>query len=176
MKLRMFGYQWLSVVIDGYQRLSIVIGRCPWVIHSYARLLLHLHVRTSTCIFTLYVHLCRAEKLIGGLGGEKSRWSQAAKDLSWQYDNLTGDVLVSAGVVAYLGAFTSAFRQVCTLHLHHHLVVPYIYIYIYIYIYVHARMHASVIKVDLKQISLSPSPLSLFLPPPYPAGTDRDVV
>ena len=94
---------------------------------------------TSTCTYkymylhTLYEHLCRAEKLIGGLGGEKSRWSQAAKDLRRQYDNLTGDVLVSAGVVAYLGAFTSAFRQVCTLHLHHHLVVPYIIIYIYIH-------------------------------------------
>jgi dynein heavy chain len=55
--------------------------------------------------------LDRAEKLIGGLGGEKTRWSQAAKDLSVQYDNLTGDVLVSSGIVAYLGAFTSAFRS-----------------------------------------------------------------
>ena len=60
---------------------------------------------------------CRAEKLIGGLGGEKTRWSQAARDLSRQYDNLTGDVLVSAGIVAYLGAFTSAFRHVSP-HIH----------------------------------------------------------
>uniref|UniRef100_A0A8C9UVX8 Uncharacterized protein n=1 Tax=Spermophilus dauricus TaxID=99837 RepID=A0A8C9UVX8_SPEDA len=30
------------------------------------------------------------------------------------YENLTGDVLVSAGVIAYLGAFTSGFRQTCT--------------------------------------------------------------
>ncbi|XP_015263237.1 PREDICTED: dynein heavy chain 12, axonemal, partial [Gekko japonicus] len=56
----------------------------------------------------------RAEKLIGGLGGEKSRWSHAADDLQNTYDNLTGDVLVSAGVIAYLGAFTAAFRQTCT--------------------------------------------------------------
>ncbi len=54
----------------------------------------------------------RAEQLIGGLGGEKDRWSKAAKDLSVQYENLTGDILIAAGVVAYLGAFTSAFRQV----------------------------------------------------------------
>ena len=54
----------------------------------------------------------RAEKLIGGLGGEKDRWSKAATDLAVQYDNLTGDILCSSGVVAYLGAFTSAFRQV----------------------------------------------------------------
>ncbi|KAG7262162.1 hypothetical protein CRUP_003824 [Coryphaenoides rupestris] len=55
----------------------------------------------------------RAEKLIGGLGGEKTRWSKAAEELQHTYDNLTGDVLISAGVIAYLGAFTAAFRQDC---------------------------------------------------------------
>uniref|UniRef100_A0A8C5Z8W6 Dynein axonemal heavy chain 12 n=1 Tax=Marmota marmota marmota TaxID=9994 RepID=A0A8C5Z8W6_MARMA len=65
------------------------------------------------------VELCakkleRASKLIGGLGGEKTRWAQAADDLQITYENLTGDVLVSAGVIAYLGAFTSGFRQTCT--------------------------------------------------------------
>lgn len=54
----------------------------------------------------------RAEALIGGLGGEKTRWTQAAKDLGVQYENLTGDVLLSSGIVAYLGAFTAVFRQV----------------------------------------------------------------
>ena len=53
----------------------------------------------------------RAEKLIGGLGGEKDRWSQAAKELGDSYINITGDVLISSGVVAYLGAFTVDFRQ-----------------------------------------------------------------
>ncbi|XP_074055006.1 dynein axonemal heavy chain 12 isoform X7 [Macrotis lagotis] len=66
------------------------------------------------------VELCakkleRASKLIGGLGGEKTRWAQAADDLQGTYDNLTGDVLVSAGVIAYLGAFTAAFRQECSM-------------------------------------------------------------
>uniref|UniRef100_A0A8C9MKM4 Dynein axonemal heavy chain 12 n=1 Tax=Serinus canaria TaxID=9135 RepID=A0A8C9MKM4_SERCA len=56
----------------------------------------------------------RAEKLIGGLGGEKTRWHQAACDLQVEYDNLTGDILISAGVIAYLGAFTAGFRQECT--------------------------------------------------------------
>nr|XP_027777371.1 dynein heavy chain 12, axonemal [Marmota flaviventris] len=65
------------------------------------------------------VELCakkleRASRLIGGLGGEKTRWAQAADDLQITYENLTGDVLVSAGVIAYLGAFTSGFRQTCT--------------------------------------------------------------
>ncbi len=62
----------------------------------------------------LYCCLHRAEQLIGGLGGEKDRWGKAALDLGNQYNNLTGDILCAAGVVAYLGAFTSAFRQVCT--------------------------------------------------------------
>jgi dynein heavy chain len=53
----------------------------------------------------------RAEALIGGLGGEKVRWTQAALDLGAQYENLTGDILLSSGIVAYLGAFTVAFRQ-----------------------------------------------------------------
>uniref|UniRef100_G3NDR4 Dynein axonemal heavy chain 12 n=1 Tax=Gasterosteus aculeatus aculeatus TaxID=481459 RepID=G3NDR4_GASAC len=67
----------------------------------------------------IQVDLCarkleRAEKLIGGLGGEKTRWSRAADDLQNTYDNLTGDVLISAGVIAYLGAFTAGFRLDCT--------------------------------------------------------------
>ncbi|KAI4544306.1 hypothetical protein MG293_004572 [Ovis ammon polii] len=55
----------------------------------------------------------RAEQLIGGLGGEKTRWSQTALELGQLYINLTGDILVSSGVVAYLGAFTSNYRQEC---------------------------------------------------------------
>jgi len=58
--------------------------------------------------------LVRAEKLIGGLGGEKDRWTKAAEDLQAAYDNLLGDVLISAGVIAYLGPFTMAFREKCT--------------------------------------------------------------
>ncbi|KAK2839526.1 hypothetical protein Q5P01_013266 [Channa striata] len=53
----------------------------------------------------------RAEQLIGGLGGEKTRWSKMAFDLGELYNNLTGDILISAGIVAYLGAFTSSYRQ-----------------------------------------------------------------
>ncbi|XP_065670290.1 dynein axonemal heavy chain 12 isoform X3 [Hydra vulgaris] len=55
----------------------------------------------------------RAEKLIGGLGGEKTRWAAAATNLQKLFENLTGDVLVSSGVIAYLGGFTSAFRKEC---------------------------------------------------------------
>ncbi|KAK9537950.1 hypothetical protein VZT92_005520 [Zoarces viviparus] len=55
--------------------------------------------------------LLRAEQLIGGLGGERTRWSEMAANLGELYNNLTGDILISAGIVAYLGAFTSSFRQ-----------------------------------------------------------------
>ena len=56
--------------------------------------------------------LDRAEKLIGGLGGEKDRWTEAARLLGDRYDRITGDVLLSSGVVAYLGPFTVDFRNV----------------------------------------------------------------
>lgn len=54
--------------------------------------------------------LDRAEKLIGGLGGEKSRWSDAAKELHGLLGNVIGDVLLSAGTIAYLGPFTVNYR------------------------------------------------------------------
>ncbi|XP_069761611.1 dynein axonemal heavy chain 3 isoform X2 [Narcine bancroftii] len=57
--------------------------------------------------------LVRAEKLIGGLGGEKDRWTEAAHLLGRRYIDLTGDVLLSSGIVAYLGAFTVDFRLDC---------------------------------------------------------------
>ncbi|XP_039430309.1 dynein axonemal heavy chain 7 isoform X2 [Culex pipiens pallens] len=61
------------------------------------------------------VELCmkkleRATEIITGLGGEKDRWEHAAENLGKVYDNLTGDVLIASGVVAYLGPFTILFR------------------------------------------------------------------
>lgn len=55
--------------------------------------------------------LDRATKLIGGLGGEKTRWGEVAKKLAADYTNLTGDVLLSAGFIAYLGPYQSAYRE-----------------------------------------------------------------
>ncbi|XP_053350493.1 dynein axonemal heavy chain 3 [Clarias gariepinus] len=62
--------------------------------------------------------LIRAEKLIGGLGGEKERWTEAARLLGIKYTNLTGDVLLSAATVSYLGAFTVDYRVECQLEWH----------------------------------------------------------
>lgn len=55
--------------------------------------------------------LIRAEKLISGLGGEKTRWKTSSENLVVVFTNLTGDVLISAGMLAYLGAFDSVFRN-----------------------------------------------------------------
>ena len=56
------------------------------------------------------VKLERAEKLIGGLGGEKVRWTETAQRLKDAYTHLVGDMIISAAIIAYLGPFTSAYR------------------------------------------------------------------
>ncbi|KAI8910835.1 dynein heavy chain and region D6 of dynein motor-domain-containing protein, partial [Gorgonomyces haynaldii] len=53
----------------------------------------------------------RAQTLLGGLGGEKQRWTEVVHQLDGLLVNLTGDILVSAGVIAYLGAFTKGYRN-----------------------------------------------------------------
>lgn len=55
--------------------------------------------------------LSRAEKLISGLGGEKDRWGVVVQGLERAYHNITGDVLVSAATISYLGAFTTSYRE-----------------------------------------------------------------
>lgn len=52
----------------------------------------------------------RAEKLISGLGGEKERWILCAENLQKSFDTLPGDILISCGMIAYLGPFTTAYR------------------------------------------------------------------
>ena len=57
------------------------------------------------------VKLERAEKLINGLGGQRDHWTVRARELGEAYENLTGDMLISAGMISYLGTFTMAFRD-----------------------------------------------------------------
>jgi len=54
--------------------------------------------------------LARAEKLIDGLGGEQASWTAKSKRLEKDYVNLTGDILIAAGICAYLGIFTGPYR------------------------------------------------------------------
>ncbi|CEM36965.1 unnamed protein product, partial [Vitrella brassicaformis CCMP3155] len=55
--------------------------------------------------------LIRAEQLIESLGGEKARWTEKAESLTIAYTNLTGDIMIASGIIAYLGAFTPGFRN-----------------------------------------------------------------
>ena len=87
--------------------------------------------------------LDRAEKLIGGLGGEKDRWTEAARVLGEKYDRITGDVLLSSGVVAYLGPFTVDFRNVSSHYLTDHSI--------------HARIVSSLLFIFFK---IKPGPLN----------------
>ncbi|TPX54258.1 hypothetical protein SeMB42_g00367 [Synchytrium endobioticum] len=57
------------------------------------------------------IKLSRAGKLISGLGGERLRWAQAVEAFDLSITNVVGDVLLSAAAVAYLGPFTSEYRQ-----------------------------------------------------------------
>lgn len=45
-------------------------------------------------------------QLINGLSDEKVRWQETVENLENMLDNISGDVLVAAGFVAYLGPFT----------------------------------------------------------------------
>jgi len=55
--------------------------------------------------------LGRAELLTGGLASEKVRWEASLKQLNQDKIDLTGNILLSAGTIAYTGPFTLAFRK-----------------------------------------------------------------
>jgi len=55
--------------------------------------------------------LVRAEKMIGGLEGEKVRWTETVADLSKQQEMLVGDCLIAAGMMSYAGPFTADYRD-----------------------------------------------------------------
>jgi dynein heavy chain len=58
-----------------------------------------------------YKKLERAGKIIAGLAGEKTRWTETVARLTREYGYLIGNCLVGAGMVAYAGAFTAQYRQ-----------------------------------------------------------------
>ena len=45
-------------------------------------------------------------QLIGGLSDEKIRWHESVLAFDGQIVNIVGDVMISSGVIAYLGTFT----------------------------------------------------------------------
>jgi hypothetical protein len=66
-------------------------GQCAqhWLLSSLLPLL-----QVADC----QVKLQRADKLIGGLGGERCRWTATVHQLQRDLDNLVGDVILAAGV------------------------------------------------------------------------------
>lgn len=66
-----------------------------------------LEAKVADCI----ARLDKAQKLIELLGGQKARWKQQSEELGLVYNGLTGDVLCSSGIIAYLGAFDSLYRN-----------------------------------------------------------------
>ncbi|KAM6325251.1 LOW QUALITY PROTEIN: dynein axonemal heavy chain 1 [Podargus strigoides] len=54
--------------------------------------------------------LGRADTLINSLADEKVRWQDTVENLDYKINNISGDMLVAAGFVAYLGPFTGHYR------------------------------------------------------------------
>ena len=57
------------------------------------------------------VKLERADKLVGGLGSEKTRWEQLCVRLNQGQRNVVGNTIVCAGAIAYEGPFTAKYRN-----------------------------------------------------------------
>ncbi|RYH30569.1 hypothetical protein EON65_04765 [archaeon] len=57
------------------------------------------------------VQLSNADKLIGGLGGEEARWKETVTVLAEAFNNILGDVIISAATISYLGPFTAEYRN-----------------------------------------------------------------
>ncbi|CAG9332270.1 unnamed protein product [Blepharisma stoltei] len=62
------------------------------------------------------IKLERAQKLIDGLKDEKVRWGKEAQILKENYKNVVGDLMISSGIIAYLGVFTGTYRSSCIEH------------------------------------------------------------
>lgn len=53
----------------------------------------------------------RAKSLIEKLGDEEVNWAKSLKQKKADKLNLVGDIIISSGVIAYLGVFTVEYRQ-----------------------------------------------------------------
>ena len=55
----------------------------------------------------------RAGSLIEKLKNEKGNWQTSLEQNQAARENLVGDILISSGIIAYLGVFTQAYRDDC---------------------------------------------------------------
>jgi dynein heavy chain len=52
--------------------------------------------------------------LINGLANERVSWQKDLVMNRARRENIVGDILISSGVIAYLGVFLKAYRDECT--------------------------------------------------------------
>ncbi len=57
--------------------------------------------------------LKRAESLTEKLASENQNWKVSLSSNVKQRENLVGDILISSGIIAYLGVFQSSYRDDC---------------------------------------------------------------
>lgn len=55
----------------------------------------------------------RARELLDLLKSENKRWNDQRSDMQARYNNILGDMLVSSGIIAYLGVFPATYRESC---------------------------------------------------------------
>ena len=55
--------------------------------------------------------LVRADSMIGGLQGEKVRWTETVSRLTHEQKMIVGDCLIAAGMVSYAGPFSAQYRE-----------------------------------------------------------------
>ena len=60
---------------------------------------------------TCTIKLQRAEQLLAGLGNEAERWAAASAILERAMGYLIGNIMLAAGFIAYIGPYTSEFRE-----------------------------------------------------------------
>lgn len=51
--------------------------------------------------------------MIVGLSGEKTAWTKKLSDYKEFSKNITGDVVLASGIIAYMGPFVKSYRDDC---------------------------------------------------------------
>ena len=102
----------LATLDDAKSRLQAVVDRLAELEANFDNAV----AKKDSLIFDVKqceIRLESALKLIALLGGEETRWTQTVSQLTADFVNLAGDVVISSGTISYLGAFTSEFRESC---------------------------------------------------------------
>ncbi|GIQ83503.1 dynein heavy chain, partial [Kipferlia bialata] len=64
----------------------------------------------ATQVADTETRLDRANRLMGALGSERTRWEESVARLIEEEKNLVGDIVFATGAIAYQGAFTADYR------------------------------------------------------------------